>query len=62
MSLQRTGASCVRKGHAARPAHNRAPEVHGRKAIDLQAKRADIMAKGLTLTAEQAAKFWPRSL
>jgi Spy/CpxP family protein refolding chaperone len=26
---------------------------------DLMAKRADIMAKGLTLTAEQAAKFWP---
>jgi Spy/CpxP family protein refolding chaperone len=26
---------------------------------DLQGKRADIMAKNLTLTAEQAAKFWP---
>ncbi|MET0656896.1 MAG: hypothetical protein ABW110_01915 [Steroidobacteraceae bacterium] len=26
---------------------------------DLQAKRADVMAKGLTLTAEQASKFWP---
>jgi Spy/CpxP family protein refolding chaperone len=26
---------------------------------DLQAARADVMAKGLTLTAEQAAKFWP---
>ena len=26
---------------------------------DLMASRADIMAKGLTLTAEQAAKFWP---
>jgi Spy/CpxP family protein refolding chaperone len=26
---------------------------------DLQAKRADIVAKGLTLTADQAAKFWP---
>lgn len=26
---------------------------------DLMSKRADIMAKGLTLTAEQAAKFWP---
>jgi len=26
---------------------------------DLQAKRADIMAKGLTLSADQAAKFWP---
>jgi Spy/CpxP family protein refolding chaperone len=26
---------------------------------DLQGSRADIMAKNLTLTAEQAAKFWP---
>lgn len=26
---------------------------------DLQAKRADVMAKGMTLSAEQAAKFWP---
>jgi hypothetical protein len=26
---------------------------------DLMAKRADIMAKGLSLTSEQAAKFWP---
>lgn len=26
---------------------------------DLQAKSADVLAKGLTLTAEEAAKFWP---
>jgi Spy/CpxP family protein refolding chaperone len=26
---------------------------------DLMSKRADIMAKGLTLSADQAAKFWP---
>ena len=26
---------------------------------DLMARRADVMAKGLTLTSEQAAKFWP---
>ena len=26
---------------------------------DLQATAADMMAKGLTLTADQAAKFWP---
>jgi hypothetical protein len=26
---------------------------------DMQANRADIMAKSLTLTAGQAAKFWP---
>lgn len=26
---------------------------------ELMARRADVMAKGLTLNAEQAAKFWP---
>jgi Spy/CpxP family protein refolding chaperone len=26
---------------------------------DMQASRADVMAKNLTLTADQAAKFWP---
>jgi Spy/CpxP family protein refolding chaperone len=26
---------------------------------DMQTSRADIMAKNLTLTADQAAKFWP---
>jgi Spy/CpxP family protein refolding chaperone len=26
---------------------------------DMQAAAADVMAKGLTLTGEQAAKFWP---
>ena len=26
---------------------------------DMQANRADVMAKNLSLTAEQAAKFWP---
>ena len=26
---------------------------------DMQSSRADIMAKNLTLTSEQAAKFWP---
>ena len=27
--------------------------------LDLQSSRADIMAKNMTLTADQAAKFWP---
>ncbi len=26
---------------------------------DMMNKRADVMAKGMTLTADQAAKFWP---
>lgn len=27
--------------------------------LDLQSARADILAKNMTLTADQAAKFWP---
>ena len=34
-------------------------EVVAQFRTDLMSKRADIMAKGLTLTSEQAAKFWP---
>jgi Spy/CpxP family protein refolding chaperone len=34
-------------------------EVLAAVRADLQANRADLMAKNLTLTAEQAAKFWP---
>ena len=46
---------------AAAPA---AAPVDAAKAIedfraDLQAKRADIMAKNISLSADQAAKFWP---
>ena len=26
---------------------------------DMQAERADVIAKGMTLSADQAAKFWP---
>jgi Spy/CpxP family protein refolding chaperone len=42
-------------------ASNRTPIDIVLKAVreDLQSSRADIMAKNLTLTAEQAAKFWP---
>jgi Spy/CpxP family protein refolding chaperone len=41
------------------------PNISDEQAIasfrkDLMSKRADIMAKGLTLSAEQAAKFWPQ--
>jgi Spy/CpxP family protein refolding chaperone len=34
-------------------------QVMDRFRDDIQAKSADVMAKGLTLTSEQAAKFWP---
>jgi Spy/CpxP family protein refolding chaperone len=41
-----------------------APTADAEKAVaqfraDLQAARADVMAKALTLSAEQASKFWP---
>ncbi len=36
-----------------------AEEVATKFRNELQAARADVMAKELTLTAEQAAKFWP---
>ena len=47
---------------AAEPAAPPAPsaeEVIAQFRSDVLAQKADVMAKGLTLTAEQAAKFWP---
>jgi hypothetical protein len=49
---------------AAQPVnHTTAPgitdDVVAQFRTDLMSKRADIMAKGLTLNAEQASKFWP---
>jgi Spy/CpxP family protein refolding chaperone len=49
---------------AAQPASYTAPTASQEQAIaqfrtDLMADRADIMAKGLKLSADQAAKFWP---
>jgi Spy/CpxP family protein refolding chaperone len=43
---------------AAQPAPTEEQVVAGFR-NELMARRADVMAKGLTLTAEQAAKFWP---
>jgi Spy/CpxP family protein refolding chaperone len=44
---------------------SKAPELTEDQVIqnfrtDLMTKRADVMAKGLTLSADQAAKFWPQ--
>ena len=39
--------------------HLPAEEVATKFRNELQAVRADVMAKELTLTADQAAKFWP---
>lgn len=48
----------------AQPTSYSAPTASQEQAVaqfrtDLMADRADIMAKGLKLTADQAAKFWP---
>jgi Spy/CpxP family protein refolding chaperone len=43
-------------GAAAEPT---ADEIVANFRNDLQAKSADVMAKSLTLTADQATKFWP---
>ena len=58
-SLAWTAAQQTR---TANPAPAPAPTVDDvLKALrsDLQGNRADIVAKNITLTAEQAAKFWP---
>jgi hypothetical protein len=47
---------------AAEPASPPAPsqeEVIAQFRSDVLAQKADVMAKGLTLTADQAARFWP---
>jgi Spy/CpxP family protein refolding chaperone len=48
----------------AQPVNHTAPspsqeDVVAQFRTDMMSKRADIMAKGLTLSADQAAKFWP---
>ena len=52
----RTVAQTPATGGTAKPA---VEEVLKAVRADLQSSRADIMAKNITLTAEQAARFWP---
>ena len=56
-------ALAVRPAQQARPVSSTAPvsieEALKALRYDLQASRADIISKNVTLTAEQAAKFWP---
>jgi len=49
-------------GRQSQPAPSATPTVEEALAAlraDLQGKRADIIAKNVTLTEEQAARFWP---
>jgi Spy/CpxP family protein refolding chaperone len=57
-ALQLTGAGAGQTPVASVTKPN-VDEVVRAVRADLQGARADIMAKNLTLTAEQAAKFWP---
>ena len=44
---------------SAEPAQNATAKGESNYMSALQGKRADVMAKNLTLTADQATKFWP---
>jgi Spy/CpxP family protein refolding chaperone len=44
---------------ATTPTGEKVEDVIQAMRLDLQSSRADIMAKNMTLTADQAAKFWP---
>jgi Spy/CpxP family protein refolding chaperone len=61
-SLFAAGAGVWATAQQARPASTASTgidEVLQAVRLDLQSDRADTLAKNLTLTAEQAAKFWP---
>jgi len=53
------GWAAARQSQPAAPAAPTVEEALAALRADLQGKRADIIAKNVTLTAEQAAKFWP---
>ena len=60
--------SCVLSGATPAQAQEPKPAASAKPSVeesikafraDLQSKRADVMAKSVSLNAEQAAKFWP---
>jgi len=63
VSLAGIAAAGALEAQQARPVNTTAPvpveEVVTALRSDLQANRADVMAKNITLTSEQAARFWP---
>ena len=52
--------TAARQARPESPAPTSIDEVLQAVRTDLQGERADIVAKNLTLTSEQAAKFWPQ--
>ena len=44
---------------AAAPSAQKADSALKALRVEMQTKRADLLAKNLTLTSDQAAKFWP---
>ena len=59
LSLTASVAVAQSQAPAAAPAQPSIDDVIKSIRADLQGARADIMAKNLGLTGEQAAKFWP---
>ena len=64
LALAATSVPVFSQNAASAPAKPAAAPVDTAKALadfraDMQAKRSDVMAKNLSLSADQAAKFWP---
>jgi len=59
VSLSMSPVSAQQQVNRAAVAPTSIDEVLQAVRSDLQGERADVMAKNLTLTAAQAAKFWP---
>jgi Spy/CpxP family protein refolding chaperone len=65
MSIQLVAAPQAQQAAPARPVANTTPSPTSIDELlvavreDIQADRADVMSKSLSLTADQAAKFWP---
>jgi Spy/CpxP family protein refolding chaperone len=59
LSLIASAAAAQSQAPAAPPAQPSVDDVIKSVRADLQGARADIMAKNLSLTGDQAAKFWP---
>jgi Spy/CpxP family protein refolding chaperone len=58
LMLSLTAVAAVAQESPAKPAQSDEEALKSLRA-EMQASKADVMAKNLTLTADQAAKFWP---
>ena len=58
LSVPASDRAAAQQSPAGKPAPT-VDEILKAVRADMQASKADVMAKNLTLTSEQAAKFWP---